>query len=202
MSITHIYFDIGGVLGSNGWDHEQRAAAVAEFGLDGTAFERQHQEVVGMLEEGEITLDEYLDYAVFDHPRRFTREEFVAFMLAQSRPWPASLELARALARSGRYRLMTINNESAELSAHRVRAFGLHEIFVAFFTSCFVGAAKPSRRIYETALSVAQASPPDSVFIDDRPANLFPAERLGMHTIQFTNPDALRQELHALGVTI
>ena len=43
-------------------------------------------------------------------------------MLAQSAPFPDTIDLARALARSGRYRLMTINNESAELNQHRLRA--------------------------------------------------------------------------------
>ena len=35
MPPTHVFFDIGGVLGTNGWDTEQRASAAAEFGLDG-----------------------------------------------------------------------------------------------------------------------------------------------------------------------
>ncbi len=201
MSISHLFFDVGGVLGSNGWDHEQRAEAVAHFHLNGAAFERQHQEVVGMLEEGEITLDEYLDYAVFDQPRSFSRQEFVAFMLAQSEPWSASLDVVRALAATRRYRMMTINNESAALNAHRVAAFGLCDVFLAFFTSCWVGVAKPSRRIYETALRVAQAEPERSVFVDDRPANLFPAKRLGMQTIRFTTPERLVDDLRALGVT-
>ena len=29
-----ILFDVGGVLLTNGWDHGERAAAVAHFGLD------------------------------------------------------------------------------------------------------------------------------------------------------------------------
>jgi len=34
MEIRHIFFDIGGVLGSNGWDREQRQSAVERFGLN------------------------------------------------------------------------------------------------------------------------------------------------------------------------
>ena len=34
MEITHVFFDIGGVLGTNAWDHEQRARAAERFGLD------------------------------------------------------------------------------------------------------------------------------------------------------------------------
>src|SRR4029077_9164798 len=32
MNISHVFFDVGGVLGTNGWDQHQRAAAVARFG--------------------------------------------------------------------------------------------------------------------------------------------------------------------------
>lgn len=31
---------------------------------------------------------------------------------------------------------MTINNESAELNAHRLQHFGLTDIFATFFSSC------------------------------------------------------------------
>jgi hypothetical protein len=34
MSITHLFFDIGGVLGTNGWSTPQRRRAIERFGLD------------------------------------------------------------------------------------------------------------------------------------------------------------------------
>jgi putative hydrolase of the HAD superfamily len=121
-------------------------------------------------------------------------------MMAQSAPFPESIELARALARTGRYRLMTINNESDELNRYRLEQFGLRDIFIAFFSSCWVGVLKPGRRIYELALAMSQAEPEGSVFIDDRERNLEPARTLGMRTIRFTNVPRLRQELADLGV--
>lgn len=200
MSIAHVFFDIGGVLGSNGWDHDQRAAAARHFGLEPAELEEMHGEAKAMLELGRMTLDEYLKTAVFYSPRPFTPEAFKQFMFAQSTPDPASIELARTLARSGRYTLMTINNESAELNQHRIDSFGLRDIFTAFFSSCWVGALKPARRIYEVALAMAQARPDASVFIDDRERNLEPARALGMQAIRFTDAIRLRQELAILGV--
>ncbi len=147
--VTHVFFDVGGVLGSSGWGTEPRALAVERFGLDEADFDRRHREVVGPFEEGRMTLDEYLDCTVFDATRRFGRDEFKAFMLAQSRPFPETIAIARELAGTGRYRLMTLNNESTELNAHRLKLFGLAPIFSAFFSSCWLGATKPSRRIYE-----------------------------------------------------
>lgn len=80
-----------------------------------------------------MALDEYLRGAVFHRPRSFELEEFKAFMLAQSAPFSDTIDLARALARTGRYRLMTINNGSAELNQYRLERFGLREIFSTFF---------------------------------------------------------------------
>lgn len=200
MTITHVFFDIGGVLGTNGWDREQRAAAVRHFGLDVAELEDRHAEAIATLEQGRIALDEYLRCTVFYRPRPFELEEFKAYILAQSTPFPETIDLARALARTGRYRLMTINNESAELNQHRLEQFGLRDIFITFFSSCWVGVLKPARRIYELALAMSQAEAQDSVFIDDRERNLEPAGSLGMRTIRFTDAARLRQELAGLGV--
>ena len=200
MTITHVFFDIGGVLGSNGWDREQRAAAVRHFGLDAADLEDRHHESSATLEQGRMTLDEYLRCTVFYRPRPFGVDEFKAYMLAQSVPFPETIDLARVLARAGRYRLMTINNESAELNQHRLEQFGLRDIFITFFSSCWVGIMKPARRIYEVALAMSQAEPAASVFIDDREQNLEPARHLGMQTIRFTDAPSLRQDLAGLGV--
>jgi putative hydrolase of the HAD superfamily len=200
VTITHVFYDIGGVLGTNGWDREQRSAAAKHFGLDVAELEDLHGETVAMLEQGRMGLDEYLRNTVFYQARPFGLEEFKACMLAQSAPFPESIELARALARTGRYRLMTINNESDELNRYRLEQFGLRDIFIAFFSSCWVGVLKPGRRIYELALAMSQAVPERSVFIDDRERNLEPARALGMRTIRFTDALQLRQELAELGV--
>jgi putative hydrolase of the HAD superfamily len=200
MSITHLFFDIGGVLGTNAWSTPQRRRAIERFGLDGDEFEQQHRDAVGTFEQGRMTLDEYLDATVFYRDRDFDREAFVDFMLAESRPDEATIALARRLAGSGKFRMMTLNNESLELNLHRIERFGLYDIFAAFFTSCWVGVTKPSRRIYEVALGVSQAPPQRAVFIDDRDPNLMPARALGMETIHFTTGDRLAGQLAALGV--
>ncbi len=200
MSVTHLFFDIGGVLGTNGWSTPQRRRAIERFGLDAAEFEQQHRDAIGTFEQGRMTLDDYLDATVFYRDREFSREAFVGFMLAESRPDGATIRLARRLRDSGKYRMMTINNESLELNLHRIGQFGLREIFEAFFTSCWLGVTKPSRRIYELALGVSQAPPERAVFIDDRGPNLMPARALGMQTIHFTSGDALAGQLAALGV--
>ncbi len=200
MSITHLFFDIGGVLGTNAWSTPQRRRAIERFGLDAAEFEQQHRDAVGTFEQGRMTRDEYLDATVFYRDRDFSREAFVDFMLAESRPDEATIALARQLADTGKFRMMTLNNESLELNLHRIEQFGLCDIFEAFFTSCWVGVTKPSRRIYEVALGISQAPPNCTLFIDDRNPNLMPAKALGMQTIHFATGGQLSGQLAAFGV--
>ena len=202
MSITHLFFDIGGVLGTNGWSTAQRRSAADHFSLDAAEFEQQHRDAVGTFEQGRMTLDEYLDATVFYRQREFGRQAFVDFMRNESRPDDVTLSLARRLAATGRYRLMTLNNESLELNLYRIEQFGLRDMFEAFYSSCWVGVTKPSRRIYEVALGISQAPPAGAVFIDDRAPNLMPAEALGMRTIHFTGGEELEARLSALGVGV
>jgi len=195
MDITHVFFDIGGVLGTNGWDREQRSHAIEHFGLD-EDFEQRHHELAGDWEIGRITLAEYLESAVFYEPRSFSRQELEAFMLAQSEPYPESLLIAEDLrARRPDLRLMTFNNESVELNNYRIERFGLRPLFSAFLSSCWLGVRKPSRAMFERGLGVAQAEAGRVVLIDDREQNLAPARSMGFQTIRFTNASALENAL-------
>ena len=193
--VEHIFFDIGGVLGSNGWDREQRQRAVDHFNLDFDAFQLRHEEVVGAWEEGRITLEEYLDIAVFSEPRPFSRDAFVEFMHSQSIADEGTIEIAHSLTRHQRYTLMTLNNESDELNRYRIHKFRISEIFEAFLSSCWLGVRKPTRQFYSRALGIAQANPERSLFIDDRQQNLTAASALGMNVIQFTSAEQLRSDL-------
>ena len=193
--IRHIFFDIGGVLGSNGWDREQRQQAIERFGLNVEDFQWRHEEVVGEWEEGRITMDEYLDIAVFYTERPFSRDEFINFMLSLSVPDEATIRIARALSADSRYTLMTLNNESEELNVHRIEAFGISQIFEAFLSSCWLGARKPIRRFYNRALGIAHAEPASSLFIDNLQQNLTPASSLGMNVILFKSASQLRSDL-------
>jgi len=198
-AIDLVLFDIGGVLGSNGWDREQRAAAVERFGIDAEDFQYRHEETVGALEAGQISLDEYLDVTVFCSERTFSRDEFKAFMFAQSVPWAESIAVAREVAQSG-VRMATLNNEGEELNRHRIERFGLGSIFPTFFSSCWLGVRKPTHRIYERVFGMTMAAPDRTVFVDDRLQNLNPAAALGVKTILFESAGQLRADLRAQGL--
>ena len=199
-SIKHVFFDIGGVLATNGWDRESRKAAVEKFGLDEEEFASRHDAMAGPLDEGAVTLSEYVKFAVFNKPRSFSENDFIDFMYAQSKPFTETIEIARAVAEGCSYWVMTLNNESEELNEYRIREFGLDAIFDAFLSSCWLRLRKPTAAFYTRALNIAQANPGTSVFIDDREQNIVPARDLGMHVIHYQSAAQLSTELRNLGI--
>ena len=200
--MSAIFWDVGGVLLTNAWDREQRQRALENFKLDEAEFDDRHEMVVSSFERGKITLDEYLQRTIFYRKRPFTPAEFREYMFSLSQPFPEVLELAGRLAKSAKYLMGTINNESKELNEYRIRKFGFREIFTLFLSSCYVGLRKPEEAIYRLALEVTQKMPEECCFVDDRALNLEVAQRLGMHTIRMDSADQLRGELHNLGIDV
>ncbi len=82
--VTALFWDVGGVILSNGWDEHARAEAAKRFALNSADYEERHRRAEDELETGGITLETYLDQTIFYRERPFTREEFQQFMFAQS----------------------------------------------------------------------------------------------------------------------
>ncbi len=201
-AIRAIFWDVGGVLLNNAWDHTERTLALEHFRLDQKEFHDRHEMVVSSFERGTMTLDEYLDRTVFYRTRPFTREVFREFMFSLSQPFPEVLEFAQALTDSGKYFMGTINNESRELNYYRIEKYGLRKIFRLFVSSCFVGFRKPERDIYRLALEITQVPAEQCCFIDDRAINLECAAKLGMETIEMQQLEQLRGDLAKLNVSL
>ena len=200
--IRALFWDVGGVLLSNAWDHNERQRAAQKFALDWDDFRERHDLIVGPLEEGRMDFGEYLERVVFHQPRSFGVDEFRQYVYSLSKPKPETLELARQLVNSNHCVMATINNESRELNEYRIRRFHLEEIFSHFVSSCFTHLRKPDPAIYRLALNLTQRKPEEACFIDDRALNLEEAARVGMHTIHFRNTEQLRRDLMALGVEV
>ena len=197
-AIGALFWDIGGVLLSNAWDHEERNLAVEHFHLDKETFESRHQEVLKPFEEGKLNLDDYLGCTVFYELHSFSPEEFKRFLFSLSKPKADALEFASSLAT--KYLMGTINNESRELNAYRIAEFELSKTFDLFVSSCFVGIRKPDEEIYRLALDLVQRAPDECCFMDDRQVNIQAAAKVGLHTVLVKDTQQLRQELEKLGV--
>src|SRR4051794_585724 len=109
--VPTLFFDVGGVLLTNGWDTGSRRRAAETFGLDFPEFQTRHEMLKTAFETGRLSLDAYIRKAVFHRARSFAPEDFKVFMFNQSQPLGETLEWVHALARSGHCRLFTLNNE-------------------------------------------------------------------------------------------
>jgi putative hydrolase of the HAD superfamily len=199
--VTTLFWDNGGVILTNGWDRDSRQKAVEQFHLDAGDFEDRHEAMLNAFEEGRATLDEYLRRTLFYRERPFTIEQFKKFMFDQSRPFPDSLDFLGKLARTRRYSMATLNNESLELNEYRVAKFHLRDYFEVFLSSCYLGLRKPEPTIYRQALRITQCKPAETILIDDRELNLEIAREEGMHAIQFKNVAQLAADLAKFGVS-
>lgn len=200
--ITTLFWDIGGVILTNGWDRESRKEAAATFHLDGEEFEDRHDLSFPAFDSGLITLNEYLDRTLFYRTRPFSREEFTAFMFAESKEYPETRAVLDKVTNTKRYFVAALNNEPLELNQYRIEAFDLRRNFLVFFSSCYIRARKPEETIFRVALEVTQRPPEQCLFIDDRPLNLEAPRRLGMNTIHYQSAEQLRAELRKYGVEV
>lgn len=193
-----IFLDMGGVILTNGWGHVSRRNAAERFGLHYAEMEVLHHFIFNIFEIGHITLDEYLDTVVFNHPRDFSRKDFRDFMMAQSEELPDLLQWLKTWKKSCGHRIIALNNEGRELNDYRIRKFGLHECFDAFISSCEVGMRKPDPRIYQLAMRIAHAPAERCVYFDDREMLVRAAKKYGIcsyHHETFESTKAILENL-------
>jgi len=196
--IKVIFFDIGGVLLSNGWGHKSRQKAAKIFGLNYDEMDVLHNFIFNVYEIGRISLDDYLDTVVFSHPRDFTKNEFKNFMFAQSKELPELLQWLIKWKQDCGFRIISINNEAKELNDYRIQKFELHQCFDTFISSCEVGMRKPDPGIYRLAMGIAQVNPENCVYFDDRAMLVQQAQKLGIHSFHHQNFETTKKNLEAL----
>jgi putative hydrolase of the HAD superfamily len=198
MNITTIFLDIGNVLLTNGWDRHMRRRAAELYQLDYEEMNERHHLTFDTYEEGKLSLDEYLTRLVFYEDRPFTREDFKAYMFAQSRQTPEmaqTAELIKGLKAKYGLKIATVSNEGLELTRYRIKKFNLAAFVDFFISSCFVHCRKPDLDLYRLALDCAQVMPQQAVYIDDRAMFVEVARGLGILGIHHTGYEGTRAAL-------
>jgi putative hydrolase of the HAD superfamily len=199
-AVTCVFLDIGGVLLTNGWDHDARKRAATNFKLELAEMEDRHHLTFDTYEEGKLTLEEYLSRTVFYEKRPFTRDQFREFMFAQSQPYPEMIELAAQLKVRHGLKIAVVSNEGRELNAHRIRKFKLNGFVDFFISSCFIHIRKPDADIFRLALDIAQAPAEQVVYIENTPMFVQIAEGLGIQSILHTDYKSTCAKLASLGL--
>jgi putative hydrolase of the HAD superfamily len=192
--------DIGGVLLSNGWDHLARQRAAVEFQLDNTDLEARHGMNSGALEEGKLSLEDYLGRVVFHRRRTFSRARFKKYLFDQSTPFPPMLALVANLKARHSLKVAALSNESRELNAHRIRKFRLGAFVDFFVSSCFVHLRKPDTDIFHLALDLAQVKAGEAAYLENTPLFVQVARGMGMRGILHTDLGSTRRKLASLGL--
>jgi 2-haloacid dehalogenase len=112
-------------------------------------------------------------------------------------PIAGTVEILAALRARG-VPLYALSNWWAETFPIARARFDFLDWFDGIVISGEVGIAKPDPRIFAHLLETHALRADATVFIDDLPANVGAAAAAGMHTILFTDPEALRTALGEL----
>jgi putative hydrolase of the HAD superfamily len=200
--ITTLFLDIGGVMLSNGWGHESRKLAANVFNLNFSDMDDRHHLTMVTLEEGKLTLNEYLKRVVFYQKRSFTPIQFREFMFTQSTPHIEMIELIRRLKEKYQLKIAVINNEGRELNEYRIEKFQLNQFVDFFISSCFVHFRKPDEDIFRIALDIAQVPAEQVLYIEDMQMFVDVARDLGIRSIQHKNYLSTSNVLADMGLKI
>ena len=201
-AIRVLFLDVGGVLLTDGWDHNARKRAATEFNLALAEINVRHHLMFETYEEGKLTLDEYLDQLVFYEKRKFTRAQFREFMFSQSRPYSKMIELFTHLKERHRFKVAVVSNEAREINAYRIRKFKLDRLVDFFVSSSFVRLRKPDADIFRLALDIAQVPAREVLFVDNTPMFVRIAEGLGIRSVLHEDYKSTCAKLTSFGLEI
>ena len=204
-SIRTIFWDVGGVILTNGWDLHQRTRVLGRLGVNLTAYEELHTHANYYWERGLITAEEFFLQTVL-RPNPLLNLTFDVLwpqVCAESKVLhPECLDILAQLKQSGRWRLATLNNESRELNEYRLDNFKLRSLFDYFICSGYLHEMKPAAGIYESAIDISGFPARSALFIDDKAENCDAADALGMNTICFQSPAQLLEALKQYEINV
>lgn len=194
--MKNIVFDLGGVLFAR-----DKHKCTPEF-IDFFRFIRTDPMPDFWVEydRGTLTLDQVIDALCALHgctpevARAYVREA-----IDRQEPVRATERLVGELKRAG-YRLYVLSNMSREFIDFLRRA-DVYALFDGEVVSCEEGTVKPEPRIYRILLDRYGLDPAETLFIDDRAANIAAAREAGIDGFLFDPHDpeasceALRQRL-------
>ena len=132
-----------------------------------------------------------------DHARAY-RAHFPASLLGEV---PGSVAVVRELHAAG-VPLLGLTNWSDELYPHAPARFDFLALLDDVVVSGVERVAKPDPRVFEITARRAGLRLDQLAFVDDREDNCAAATALGMVAVLFTDADALRRDLRALGLPV
>jgi putative hydrolase of the HAD superfamily len=197
-----LYSDIGGVLGTNGWDTALRQKVCEAFDVDFVDTDKRHRLVFDSYERGFLTLEQYLTRVFFATPRAFFLGEFRDRIYAGSVPWPQNIQSLARVKKANHLKVGLISNEGQGITEHRVDKFGLRDLADFMVISHCVHMRKPDPQIWKLALDLAQVTAREAIYIDDREMFAQAAADLGFSAIHHTSLCKTEEQLRELGLLV
>ena len=197
---TTVVFDLGGVLID--WDPRHLYRQLMDDEAEVDAF---LEEIGFAAWNAELDAGRSWPEAVESLATRYPHRR--ALIAAFHERWPETLgqeitgtvEILRELRQAG-VRVVALSNWSADTFPVALERFAFLGWFEGIVLSGEVGVGKPDPKMFEALMARHAVDPAGAVYIDDSPANVATAARLGFRALRFTAPDDLRAELGALGV--
>ncbi len=182
--MKNIVFDLGGVLFAR--DKHKCEPELLEFFsfLRAPQMPRFWEEY----DRGTSTLDEVTHTLVDMTGQPYGKcAEVLQHAIDLQEPIRATELLIADLKRAG-YKLYVLSNMSREFIDF-LRRYPVYGLFDGEVVSCEEHTVKPEPRIYEILLERYGLAPSETLFIDDREANIEAAERKGIHGFLFAHND-------------
>jgi len=195
----NVVFDLGGVVFT--WQPE---AIVASVFNDSNARQKAMDEIFGHhewaeLDRGTLSRDEAIKRAAvrtgLPESGIYTLMQQVLLSLV---PIPETMELIRSLKRKGN-RIFALSNMHVASIDYLEQKYSFWGVFDGKVISCRIHMIKPEPEIYRYLLDYYDLIAEETIFIDDTPANLEPASRLGIRTVKFEYPGQCESELKRIG---
>ena len=148
---------------------------------------------------GEITATEFWDRAKESWDLRVSTDEIASIWLRAYEPVEGTVAIVDRLRAAG-YRTLFLSDNVQERIDYLEETCGFLHRFAGGVLSHLAGLRKPDPGIYDLALEKASCAAAQCVYVDDKPAMLEPAMRMGMRAIPFENPGQLERDLQSLGL--
>lgn len=201
LNIENIVFDLGGVLID--WNPRYLfqkifpTTAEMEYFLQhvATAEWNAEQDAGRSLQEGTAWLVER--FPAYEQAIRAYYDRWEEMLGGEIK---ASLAIFYRLKAMHTYRLFALTNWSAETFIIARQRFAFLQDFDGIVVSGEEKTRKPFPDIYQRLIQRFRILPERSLFIDDVLENVEGARQAGFHTILFVSPEALAQQLKAMGI--
>ncbi len=153
-------------------------------------------------QDGGRSLQEATDLLVKQHPEQ--AESIKAFYGRWEEMLGGAIEgtvqIFRELKDSQKYTFYALTNWSAETFPIAQERYDFLNWFDGIVVSGTEKDRKPFPSFYQTLLDRYQVKSAEALFIDDNLRNIHAAEKIGIPSIHFTTPEALREQLKERGV--